>query len=308
MSASLSQRSQSDQVDAVPLAVVLNPHAGRGLAMRTWPLLERALRTRRLAFDVILAHDPSAALARVHELPASQPLLAVGGDGTVSALLPALVGTGRPLGIVPLGSGNDFAGMLGLKSGDFEGALARLSSPPRPFDAVRVKTPLGSRVLVNGLGMGFDARITAKMSDAPAWLNGFGRYAWSALNGVKDLRAPDVEVVVDGDVTYAGPCTLVAVMNGTRYGGGFRISPDSDPSDGCLDVVLGKGVTRGQLLRLMGMVLRGAHLDDPRVRCWKGKDVRLRWQTPTHAHLDGDVIGEVTDLRACVEAGALQIY
>lgn len=308
MSATLSQRSQSRQLRAAPLAVVLNPHAGRGLAMRTWPHLERALRARGHTFDVILAHDAAAALARVRELPAAQPLLAVGGDGTVSALLPALVGTGRPLGIVPLGSGNDFAGMLGLKSGDFETAVARLDDAPRAFDALRVRTPLGSRVLVNGLGMGFDARITAKMTDAPAWLSGFGRYAWSALGGVKDLRTPNVEVTVDGDVTYAGPCTLVAVMNGTRYGGGFRISPDSDPSDGCLDVVLGKGVTRGQLLRLMGMVLRGAHLDDPRVRCWKGKDVRLRWQTPTYAHLDGDVIGEVTELRACVEVGALSIY
>ncbi len=107
---------------------------------------------------------------------------------------------------------------------------------------------------------------------------------------------------------YEGPSCLVAVMNGKRYGGGFRISPESDHADGCLDVVLGTRVNRVQLVRLMGMVMRGAHLDDPRVRCGSGRVVQVRWSAPTYAHLDGDVIGPRRELKVTVQPGAVTLY
>lgn len=289
-------------------AVVLNPQAGRGLALRLWPQLEQELRQRALRYDLILATTSEDALARVRELPTPQSVLAVGGDGTVRALLPAVVGTGRALGVVPLGSGNDFAGMLGLKSGRLRDALDRLARPPQAVDALWVDTGHGRTPLLNGFGMGFDALVAALLGRAPARLSGFSRYAWSALRGLKDVYHHDVEVVLDGAVMYQGPSPLVAVMNGTRYGGGFRISPESDPRDGLLDVVLGTRLTRPQLLRLMGSVLRGAHLDDPRVRCGRGREVRLKWSAPTHVHLDGDVGEELTTVSAGVQAGAVLLY
>ena len=72
-------------------------------------------------------------------LPAGTALMAVGGDGTVGALLPAVVATGRPLAILPLGTGNDFAGLLGLKPGAFGEALDRLAFTPRAVDALTVR-------------------------------------------------------------------------------------------------------------------------------------------------------------------------
>ena len=85
-----------------PLAVVLNPQAGGGSARRAWPALERELTRRGLSFERIEEKSGDAALTRVLALPPDVAVLAVGGDGTVGALLPAVVGTGRPLGIVPL--------------------------------------------------------------------------------------------------------------------------------------------------------------------------------------------------------------
>lgn len=288
-------------------AFVLNPGAGRGLAGRSWPALERELHARGIAHRMVVAGSAAEALAQVAALPEGEGVVAVGGDGTIHGLLPAVMGTGRPLGIVPLGSGNDFAALLGLKPGDLGGALDRLALPPRPFDGLRAELNGRQVPVLNGLGMGFDAQVAALMRLAPRRLSGFGRYLWAALRAIRELSLSEVEVVVDGETIYQGPSCLVAVMNGWRYGGGFRIAPGADPRDGLFDVVLGTRVNRLELLRLLGLVLRGSHLDDPRVRCARGHSVCLRWERPTHTHLDGELAGEVSELRVSLEPAALLI-
>ncbi len=291
-----------------PLTVVLNPHAGRGQALRAWPRLERELRARGLTFESVIVQSAAGALAHVAALPEGQSVLTVGGDGTVHALLPALIGTHRPLASVPLGSGNDFAGMWGLQPGDLAAALDRLTRVPQAVDALWADHGAGRAPLLNGLGMGLDARVAELLGKAPARLGGSGRYLWAALNTVRELRVSEVEVTLDGRAVYAGPAVLAAVMNGTRYGGGFRISPHADPRDGLLDVVLGGGLSRAQLLPLLARVLRGAHLGHPGVHAWRGREVRLRWNTPTPTHLDGEVVGAWTELRAGVLPGAVRMY
>ncbi|UQN05794.1 diacylglycerol kinase family protein [Deinococcus sp. QL22] len=294
-------------------AVVLNPHAGRGLASREWPRLEGELQARRFDFELISAGSGDDALARVQALPADVAVLAVGGDGTVGALLPALIGNGaRPLAIVPLGSGNDYAGMLGLKAGQFGEALDRLSYTPRRVDALEATVTEGAgagvpRLLLNGLGMGFDAQVAATMLRAPARLTGFGRYLWGALAALRDLQLTDLTLSVDGQTVYSGPSCLAAVMNGTRYGGGFLISPQSDAHDGKLNALASGPVTRPQLLGLMGRVLRGTHLGQPRVYHATGQAVTIRWAAPTHLHLDGDLSGEVREIQVRVLAGAVTL-
>ncbi|SMB93791.1 Diacylglycerol kinase family enzyme [Deinococcus hopiensis KR-140] len=295
----------------LPLAVVLNPGAGRGLAGRSWPRLEAELRRRGLDFELIHEEEGGTALQRVQALPDHATVLAVGGDGTVGALLPALVNTGRLLAVIPVGTGNDFAGMLGRKPGDFMGVLDHLGTPPRLVDALRATILAGegagtSRLLLNGLGMGFDARVAALTAQAPGRLSGFGRYAWAALKALRELRLTRVTAEVDGRVLYSGPSCLAAVMNGTRYGGGFQISPASDVGDGRLNALVSGPVSRPQLLALMARVLRGRHLGHPLVSHAAGQTVTLSWTRPTPLHLDGDVAGEVTAVRVEVVPGAVQ--
>jgi diacylglycerol kinase (ATP) len=304
------------QSSVPPLAVVLNPNAGGGQATREWPRLEAELKRRGQPFELILESSGDDALARIQALPPRIGVLAVGGDGTVGALLPALVSVpkrpGRPLAVVPLGTGNDFAGMLGLRPGQFAEALDRLSFQPRDVDALEVRILEGdgagrTHVLLNGLGLGFDAAVTANMAHAPARLQGFVRYAWAAVATVRELRLADVQITLDGQPFYSGPSPIVAVMNGTRYGGGFRISPQSDPRDGQLDVVAGGPMNRLQLVGLMLRVLRGTHLDQLQVHAAKGHEVTVRWDAPTPIHLDGDLHGQVTAIRVRVLEGVVKL-
>lgn len=294
------------------VAVVVNPHAGGGLALREWPRLEAQLLARGLDIDLIQESPGAQALRRVQALPATVPVIAVGGDGTVGALLPAVVGTGRPLAIVPLGTGNDFAGMIGLRPGHLQDAVAHLDIAPRQVDALDVTVTEGERtglrsLLLNGLGMGYDAQVTLNMARAPTGLPGLARYGWAALVTLRELKMTTVSVVVDGREFYHGRSALVAVMNGTRYGGGFRISPVSDVQDGKANVLASGPLAPHRLLLLMVAVLRGRHLGREGVHHASGRWITVRWDEPTPLHLDGDLHGLVREVQVRVLPGAVTL-
>ncbi|WP_407539895.1 diacylglycerol kinase family lipid kinase [Deinococcus radiomollis] len=306
----------TDPLDArLPFAVMLNPQAGRGLAGREWPRLERELRARGLPYRLIQADSGPEACAALAQLPADWPALAVGGDGTAHGLLPELRRSGRALGLVPLGSGNDLAGLLGLRAGDLGAALDRLTRPPQRLDLLEVTLSDVQRgvqptLLLNGLGMGFDAQVADLMTLAPARLlglplAGFPRYLWAALAGLRRLESAQLRVTLDGQPFYSGPSCLAAVMNGGRYGGGFQIAPGSDPQDGLLNVVLGTQLSRSALLPLMARVLQGRHLDHSQVRHARAQYAELIWQSPMQTHLDGELAGRHEKLSVRLLPGAL---
>ncbi len=299
-------------------AVVLNTQAGRGLALREWPRLEQEMQARGVAYQLVEAQSGPEACAALAELPPDVAALAVGGDGTAHGLLPELTRSGRALGLVPLGSGNDLAGMLGLRAGDFAAALDRLERPPQRLDVLEVTLESGApTLLLNGLGMGFDAQVAALMAVAPArWfglpLSGFSRYLWAALSGLRGLESGMLSVTLDGQGPqeqpfYSGPACLAAIMNGSRYGGGFLIAPGADPQDGLLNVVLGAQLSRPALLPLMARVLRGSHLSHPQVHHARAQQATLSWRTPIQTHLDGELAGRQQKLSVRVLPGALSV-
>ncbi|GGK89883.1 diacylglycerol/lipid kinase family protein [Deinococcus radiotolerans] len=308
----MSDASPPRPANLPELAVVLNPHAGGGLAVRAWPDLRAELDRRGLTYSLIQEENAALALQRVQALPDSTALMAVGGDGTVGALLPAVVQTGRPLAVMPLGTGNDFAGLLGLKPGAFAEALDRLAFTPRAVDALAVRAchadgRVTERTLLNGLGMGFDADVTANMDRVPARVQGFARYAWAAVATLRALALADVTVEADGAPLYAGPSAIVAVMNGTRYGGGFLISPRSDVRDGRLNVIVGGPMNWRQLAGLLARVLRGTHLSHPLAHHAAARQVSVRWNRPVRIHLDGDLGTPVTRVDVTVLPGAVRL-
>ena len=140
---------------------VVNPVAGGGRAARRWPEVAERLSARGLEHDVISTQpNQSDLLKYICSLPPDTAVVAVGGDGTTRSLLPALVGSNRLLGIVPLGRGNDLAATLGWQIGNLDDAAERLSRPAAPLDVLRVRFGGRETYSLNGLGMGFDAQVT----------------------------------------------------------------------------------------------------------------------------------------------------
>ena len=287
---------------------VVNPVAGGGRAARRWPEVSERLSARGLEHDVVFTQpNQSDLLERIGSLPPDTAVVAVGGDGTTRSLLPALVGSNRLLGVVPLGRGNDLAATLGWQVGSLDDALARLSRPAAPLDVLRVCVFGKNTYSLNGLGTGFDAQVTETAARLPERLGGFGGYALGALLSVGALRNRGLELRVDGQLVFQGEGFLAAVMNGTRYGGGFYISPQGRPDDGLLNVLAGRSVSRLELLPLMARVLKGRHLGHPKVVHVTGRHVTLRWAEPTPLHIDGDLEGRVDALEVTLLPGAIQL-
>lgn len=250
--------------------LVVNPTADRGRAAAAAASIEE--RVRGAGHDVlrVQAADAAALRDRVaeHVAGGAHRIVVAGGDGLVHHLLPALAGTSAVLGIVPVGSGNDFARGLGLPRRRDDAVDAALG-PWREIDAVRAGEGWAASVATAG----FSGAVTAR-AESLRWPRGPQRYTAATLLELPRLRPFPLRLTVDDEVIEAG-CSLVAVANTPHFGGGMAICPDARPDDGVLEVTLVEAVSPSVLGRFFPRVYAGRHLTHPAVRTARGRSVTL---------------------------------
>jgi diacylglycerol kinase (ATP) len=211
--------------------------------------------------DVIVAPtvaDARAAARRVVRAGA-QRLIAVGGDGVANIAVDAVAGSETILGVVPLGTGNDFARALGLLDGGVDDQVGRALAAPEPVDALRTNHGWVATVAT----LGFSGDVTAR-ANALTWPRGQSRYSVATLLQLPRLRTLPVSIEVD-DVHVSDDSTLLAIGNTPFFGGGLRICPGAKPDDGRLQVVSIGDVPRGTFLRVFPTVFSGRHVSRPEV-------------------------------------------
>ncbi len=224
-----------------------------------------------------------------------QHVIALGGDGTVHEVVNGLMqvpAETRPaLGVVPIGSGNDFAHNLGLPASPSEALHLALNGAPRPVDIGRVTSPDGQidEFFDNTLGIGFDAIVTIRSHRLPL-LRGFLMYLVAVLETtILDHRSVHYRLQTDNGPQEIDSQMLV-VCNGGREGGGFLIAPDFDMTDGLFDLVLMDKVSRPMMLRLLPEFMRGTHHRFPQVHAQRTRRIRLQADAPLYLHADGEVL------------------
>jgi diacylglycerol kinase (ATP) len=281
------------------LALLVNPTAGGGRAGRlAFDVLQR-LRARGVDAAVLAGRDANEALDLAHRAvgDGAAALVALGGDGMVHLALQAVAGTDTPLGIVPAGTGNDFASTLGLPRRDPLAAVdvltAALRTGGRRVDAVRV----GVKWYASVLGAGFDSRVNDR-ANRLAWPAGRMRYNLAILAELGVFRPLPFRISFDGDelVTDA---MLVAVGNGRSYGAGMAVTPDARVDDGLLDVTVVGPVGTAEFLRTFPKVYRGTHLSHPAVTSRRARVVELA-SPGVNAYADGEFLAPLPVVCECV--------
>ena len=282
--------------------VIVNPAAGRGKVGRLSGAILKAARAE--GARAFLTEGPGHATELAQRAPEGARVVAVGGDGTVHEVLKGLAGTGKVLGVVPIGSGNDFARMLGLLGLPWPKALElALHAPEEAVDLGWVNgEPFGA-----SLGIGFDALVAKKALPAPPFLRGMPRYLYALFAVLKELSLPEARVLVDGEEVHRGRMLLLAAMNGPMYGGGIPIAPMADPGDGRLSVVLAGEFSRTGVVLILPRLLLGRHLSHPRVRAYAGQEVAVEFAHPVPAHADGELLPEASLYRAEVRPLGLRV-
>jgi diacylglycerol kinase (ATP) len=289
------------------IAVLANPTAGRGRHRGLLPaVLDRLAATGR-PVHLLTADSAEDAEKACHRAVADGvgTLVAVGGDGTVHLALQAVAGHDTGFGVVPAGSGNDFAAGVGVSKDPLRAAEAiAAATGHHRFDLARMTGPEGEiRWFGAVLAAGFDA-IVNERANRMRWPRGPRRYDLAIALETARLRPRFYQLELDGDDrSFAG--TLVAVGNCPSYGGGLRICPDADPADGFLDVVTAAPLGRIALARLKPRLRRGTHVSDPLVSAFRARQVRINAEEII-GYADGERIGPLPLVVDCVP-GAVRL-
>lgn len=287
----------------VGVCVLGNPTARGGRELVAAVVAE--LRERGVDATVIDASTPASALdaARRAIADGADRLLAVGGDGVVNIAVNAGAETDTILGIVPHGTGNDFARALGLLGGSLGDQVDRALADPATVDAIRSDHGWIATVAT----LGFSGDVTAR-ANTLAWPRGQFRYTVATLLQLPRLRSLAVIAEVDGR-RLGTDTTLLAVGNTPYFGGGMRICPDADAQDGKLHAVSIGAVSRFRFLRVFPTVFSGRHVRRPEVSTDTGAVVTVEASHADHKidlWADGELIGPLP-VTLEVVPGALRI-
>ncbi|MFB9852272.1 diacylglycerol kinase [Micromonospora andamanensis] len=263
-----------------PVAVLANPTAGRGRHRGLLPELLDGLAAAGRPVRLLRAGSAAEAEAtcRTAVAEGAAALVAVGGDGTVHRAMQAVAGTTVPFGPVPAGTGNDFAMETGFPADPRAAvdviATALREGRSRPVDLARMAGLDGTlRWYGAVLAAGFDA-IVNERANRMRWPRGPRRYDLAILVELARLRPRRYTLTLDEERIEVD-AVLVAVGNGASYGGGMRICPAADPTDGLLDVVVGGRFDRRTLIRVKPRIYAGTHVAHPLVSTYRARTVTI---------------------------------
>lgn len=295
------------------VSVIVNPKAGTGSAARTLDLLLRALSNFNGTLQVqeTLHRGDATRLAMAARDAGAEVIVAIGGDGTFNEVSQALItADGLPISalaekkvpdlvLIPAGTGSDLHRTLELDVTP-EAVLERLKDPhTRALDLgiVEFRSSAGdrqTRAFLNVASCGFSARVASMVNNGPKWLGGQFSYLGAALKAAMGHQKPDLRLKVDGQLWYSGRVVLAAFGNSRYFGGGMRIAPGADPSDGMLDCVLLGDLSRLQTYALTSHIYGGTHLSRTGVQVCQGTEFEVESILPdelVEIEIDGETPG-----------------
>ena len=292
------------------VVIIANPKAGGGRAREIAERSARTLSDFGINTRLVLPATLEAMQAEVAEACERRPsvVIACGGDGTVHQVLQGAAENEIVMSVIPAGTGNDIARSLGIGVKDRESWLSRLSELIHAGEESRVDL---SRIMHDGrhvwslgvISAGFDSAVNERANRLTR-LRGTPRYVAAILGELRSFRMHDYEVTIDG-MSLSGRALLIAVGNGESYGGGMRICPAADMSDGVLDVTWVDTAPRRTVLRVFPRIFSGAHVEHPLVRTYRGREITISSRGAL-IYADGERIG-APPVRIEIASGALRI-
>lgn len=297
------------EVSMKPLGVIVNPEANRGKAKAVGEKVFDHFAKAGVAVINLSAGSSAEAKAKANQLVQSQEIsaiIAVGGDGTSQLGAGIAIPNQIPLGLIPAGSGNDQVRQLKIDLKDTEAAcenvIASLGNPRR-VDAMKVSLEGQELWSLGSISAGFDALCATRANDL-TWPKGPNSYIAAMLLELPRFQSIEYHLDIDGEKRVVD-AMLCGVANVKNFGGGMMISPDSEITDGELEVFILHRVSRSKLLRIFPTVYKGNHLKYPEVEIFKAKSIRIsNDQFPVTC--DGELVGKAS-VAVEVHPGACQL-
>ncbi len=279
--------------------IILNPVSGMGTALKTLPAIEAYLKAHQIEYSVVLTEYPwhAAKLAEDAAKEGFDVVVAAGGDGTLNEVLNGLMASrsnGHPtaaLATLPVGRGNDFSFSMGIPL-ELQAACQNLAQNHRRTIDIGLVTselyPKG-RYFGNGVGVGFDAMVG--FVAAKQGISGFLGYLVAAVRTTFIYSPAPIMQIDLGHRTLSQPCLMVSIMNGRRMGGGFMMTPASQPDDDLLDLCIVAEVSKPTVFRIIPMFFKGTQARHAAVQMEQSQRITIRAVKGTlPAHCDGETL------------------
>jgi YegS/Rv2252/BmrU family lipid kinase len=256
---------------------VVNPRSANGTTGKRWAELAATIARTLSDFGVEFTRGPmdAAEITRNALRAGYECIVAVGGDGTINEVTNGFFEGDRvlnpqaALGVLPRGTGGDFRKTFAWDT-DFESAVRRLRTPDtRPFDVGRLEYrahdgATAVRYFANICSFGVSGQVDEAVNTSSKALGGTVSFFWGSLKTLTGWRDQAVQVRLDGGAPEALQVTTLAVANGKYFGGGMKVAPEADVSDGLFDVTIWSGYGLTDFVLKSQGIYSGAHVH------WKG--------------------------------------
>lgn len=270
---------------------IVNPSANRSKALKQVGWLRNAVKEHWPGSRIVISKK-AGDLARIgrDEAAKGHPVIACGGDGSINELINGVAGMDTVVGVLPMGSGNDFAKSMGIPLKKDAALRALRSADAAPIDLIRYDTNRGGGLCDNTLGIGFDgwANFHAHQNTV---FKGTLQYLYATVKTAFTFKAVPMRLTLD-ELEITGDFLMVTVCNGTTEGGNFKVAPMADPTDGWMDVVmLGPLSIPGLFVRLP-FFLTGSQFRFKDIRHMRCRSFSAEIGVPVGVHVDGEEVGE----------------
>jgi diacylglycerol kinase (ATP) len=276
---------------SMKLLFIVNGQAGKGKGKKHWSQIESYLDGLGISYDVHFTAGPKEA-TEVARRAAGRPythVIAVGGDGTVNEVVNGLYGQPAVFGVIPTGTGNDFARMLQIPRDPLLAVQTLFTGRSQKIDLMQ----FNNRLIVGTIGIGLDGAVAEEINRSH-WKKRFGTsgYVISMLKQLRTFRPFTLILDVDETKVQLDRCWMVAIGNSSFYGGGMKICPNAKYDDGLLDVCIVNDFSRPEILAIFPSVFFGKHVRHPKVLYFHGKKIRVRTEPCVYVHGDGEILGQ----------------
>ncbi|MCB0002678.1 MAG: diacylglycerol kinase family lipid kinase [Anaerolineae bacterium] len=272
--------------------VIFNPHAGRGRGAKRAESVVAALNAVDFEFDSVVSESRGHAveLAQRAVEAGRELIVAAGGDGTLNEVVNGILqadehGKAARLGVMPIGSGNDFSGALGITTDLQQAAEVLKRGHIRRIDVGTVN----GRYFANNVGIGFEAQVNIE-AHKMTWLKGQMMYLAAILRATVSFPHPVVQIDRDSQRIENKSILMVTAGNNRRIGGGFLVFPEAVPDDGLLDLCVVDAIPRREILRLLPKLPKGHHVGEPVVEMTRFTHLVVESENPLPVHADGEIL------------------
>lgn len=272
---------------------IANPVAGKGKTKKLINDIKKFLDNRKIDYELIQTYGPNT-IKEIFSNIGNQfdRVIVIGGDGTIHELINSETVFNKTLGVLPTGSGNDFALTLGLRKNLYRNLEIILDEKTLDIDIgyAEVTEFSGKKfsfLFANSLGIGFDAEVAALAKEIK-FIRGLFLYLLSVFIVLFKYKFRTIKIEAQS-FTTTEPLFMISIGNGKTAGGGFKLTPLASPVDGQLDICIVKKITKLKVLQILPLAIIGKHITNPAVEYIKTREIFISSDSPIFLHADGEI-------------------